>query len=522
VQSPLAGTVAAVGSDKLTMMGMPAKDLPGPAPQAYAIPPAMKTMLGVAMPGIAPTGLSRPSNAASEPSGTLLGVAIPGIAPIAPGAAGYGSQPRVPAVAPIVPAPAPLVVEPLPEAPLPRPRRGVPAVAVVAIVFGLVAIVGTAAAFIMLRAGAPLSAQPQLDETGKESLMIRCESCPDGTTIALGASSAKVQAASALLPLPAPLSIGDNTLEIAIDRPATGRDETVKIHVPVAYRVKADLTTLMSATPSITVRVEAAPGTEVTVDGKHIVLDESGKAAPTIDVKADVEGRSDDQKAIDRKIAFFIKQKGSGALESGELVVRAGVVPLHIDAPGVELFTDRPTSALAGQTKPGSTVTIDGQTVRVDPQGHFGVRGDLPSSGEKSFTIVASSPPLAPRIFRAKVVRVASVDEGAKTLEARTPLAFDAFREDPAGNVGKLVVVQGEVIEVRNALGHSVLLVEEKKTCPAAGSCIVRVLHGDEVSAARGDTVRVFGWLQGTVTASGKTVPDIEGALVVPVSKAKK
>src|SRR5262249_50799844 len=155
-----------------------------------------------------------------------------------------------------------------------------------------------------LRSGVPLTAQPQLDESGRESLRIRCESCPDGTTVALGASSARLASHAAELPLPAPLSIGDNDLEMRIERPPPGRGETVKIHVPAAYRVKAALSTLTAAPPAITVRVEAATGTEVVVDGKRVTLDTTGKASPTIDVTAEVEGPSDDLKTIDRKIPF--------------------------------------------------------------------------------------------------------------------------------------------------------------------------------------------------------------------------
>src|SRR5262245_15677156 len=58
---PLAGT-ANPGSDKHTMLGMPAVALPPPParaqqppPQPQQFPPALKTMMGVAIPGIAPT-----------------------------------------------------------------------------------------------------------------------------------------------------------------------------------------------------------------------------------------------------------------------------------------------------------------------------------------------------------------------------------------------------------------------------------------------------------------------------------
>jgi len=44
----------------------------------------------------------------------------------------------------------------------------------------------------------------------------------------------------------------------------------------------------------------------------------------------------------------------------------------------------------------------------------------------------------------------------------------------------------------------------------------------EAAKAARGDTVRAYGRLLGSVTASGKTVPDIEASLVLPVKAGPK
>jgi hypothetical protein len=259
------------------------------------------------------------------------------------------------------------------------------------------------------------------------------------------------------------------------------------------------------------------------VDGRPVGLDGSGKGSQTIDVAAEVEGPSDDQKTIDKKIPFSIKPKGRPAPETGQLAVRAAVVPLHIDAPGLMLYTERATGNASGQTKPGGIVTIDGQAVTVDAQGRFGVRVELPPDGEKTITIIANAPPLAPRTVRSKLVRVASLEATAKTLEAKSPLGFDAYGTDPGSKLGKEVAVDGELIKMSVAQGHSVMLVEEKKTCSAgAGACVVRVVHGEEVKGSPGDNVRAFGRVEGAVTSSGKTIPDVEGALVITRPAGKK
>ncbi len=558
-----------------TMLGMPASELPppggappgGPPPgTAPAPPPAQKTMMGVAIPGIAPTQQAAqqqgpPAVPGSAPDlrskqSTMLGVAIPGIAPThdpqrppqpqqpAPGSLPqhhpYGLTPQgLPAPAPhmpsqvqntalgmmaapevkIVPRPKTLIDEPLPAAPVIAPKRGIPALAVVGIVAALVLVLGGAGAYLALRHSGTLTAVPQLDETGRESLKIGCVTCPDGTTVALGASTATVTAGAALLPLPAPLSIGDNNLAVKIDRPGAGRDEEVKVHVPVAYRVRADLATLTAKPPAITVRVEASLGSEVTVDDKRVTLDATGRGSYAIDLSKETEGVGE-AKTFERKIPFVITPKG-GPPQTGQLTARTGIQALALDAPGAELYTDKTTAAVAGQTRAGSTVTIDGQNVPVDAQGHFGVRVELASLGEKPLEIIASAAPQAPRIVRVKVFRVASLADASKELEAKSPITFDVFGADPTSKVGQQAVVEGDVVDVRASGGHTVMLVDTKRGCAKGASCLVRIAHGEEDKVARGDSVRAFGRIVGSVTASGKTVPEIEASLVLPIKAAK-
>jgi hypothetical protein len=517
-----------VGSDNRTMLGMPARNLPAPPPSqpsAQAFPPTQKTMMGVAIPGIAPTHEAPPDPATTRGAhGTMLGVAVPGIAPTreaaptyGPGHAGHGHGPAV--VRPIVPAPAALVDEPLPAAPPLPPKKGVPAVVVVSIVMVIVAFLGGVGAFIALRGDPPLSVQPQLDEAGRESLRIGCPSCPDGTILTLGASKATIEGGATVLPLPAPLSIGDNDLTVSIDRPGTGRDEDVKVHVPVAYRVRADLTTVSARPPTITVRVEAAPGSQAIIAETTHVLDESGRLAMPVPLGEETVGPSDEQRVVERRIPFTITPKG-GKAESGVLTARTAITALHVDAPGLRLVTDKTTVPVAGQTKPGARVTIDGQPVTVDTQGRFGARVPLTAPGQKVIEIVASTPPLAPRTVRATVERYPTIDAAVRALEAESPMPFRDLAADPAAQVGELAVIDGEIMEARVSTGYTVLLVEEKATC-ASGRCLTRVLYGEEIKLARGDGVRVFGRVSGAVTAGGRTLPEIDAALVVPKGRGR-
>lgn len=451
----------------------------------------------------------------------MIGVAASAVSPTRPDQAPHTAP--LPPPVPIVPPPAPLVDEPLPSAPRIKKANGVPAIVVVLIVFGVVAAVGGVTAFFALRGNRTLTAHPELDESGHESLRLGCPTCPDGTTVTLGTSTTQMDKNAAVLLLPAPLSIGDNELTVKIDRHGKGRTEDVKIHVPVAYRVRADLSTLASTPRAITVRVEAQPGSEVKIDDKPVALDAQGRGAYAIDLAKETEGTSDEQKTFDRKIPFAITAKG-GKVETGELTARTAIVPLHLDAPGLLLVTDKATAPISGQTRPNATIAIGGQPVAVDAQGRFGVRVELPASGEKALEIVASSPPMAPRTVHATVVRTDSLETSAKAFESEMPAAiqFDAFGADPGSKTGARAIVEGEVVEARVTASHTVLLIDKRKTCPAKTQCLVRVLHGTDDAVARGDTVRAYGRVVGAVAADGKQVPDIDASIVMPLKKAAK
>ena len=120
-----------------------------------------------------------------------------------------------------------------------------------------------------------------------------------------------------------------------------------------------------------------------------------------------------------------------------------------------------------------------------------------------------------------KVVRVASLADASKELDAKSPIAFDVFGADPTSKVGQQAVVEGEVVDVRASGGHTVMLVETKRGCMKGASCLVRIAHGEEDKVARGESVRAFGRVVGSVTASGRTVPEIEASLVLPIKAGK-
>ena len=551
---PTAGGLRAVPAK--TMLGIPSSPsssstpmgAPSPAPDAQAR--AMeaqargKTMLGVAIPGIAPLGAGQGNAppAAEGPGtpsargGTMLGVAIPGIAPTAPGAAGgAGAVPNrgtaaMPgpvvapfrskvantaiAEAPVLPAPPPFVDDvPVPRAPVVRPKTGVPIAVVAGIVGGLV-LLGGAIIFLLARGGPPVSAQAKIDDQGNEVLHLQCDNCADGTSATLGTSKAEFKAHTADLALTKPLDVGPNTLDVKLDRPGSGRDEDVKLVVSVPYFIQADLSDIGAKPPIVRVRVAASPGATVTVDGKPLALDGTGKGAYTLDVSSETEGPSDDVRAIDKKIPYVVTSK-AGKPESGVVTARIAVVPLRVDVPSATAVVDTPSFAVAGQTSPGAGVLIDDKPITAQADGSFSQPHDAAAATTTPVEIRATAQGRAPRTVHLSVKRVASLDAEAKALEKTPLLTYDAIVADIPSRIGQHAMVAGEVIEARTAGHQSIALVNDVRGCKT-GPCLARVIASSDSKIAKGDNVRAYGVIARAVpTSTGKTIPELAADFVV-------
>lgn len=550
VTTSLKATVPEVPAARArTMLGVaasPASDVS--SPEASRRIPAGGTMLGVAIPGIAPTapGAAAAAPIPAEPSGrippaggTMLGVAIPGIAPTAPGAAaapggqfapglqGQGTQGQAGAPpgrirvahtaigeVPVLPLPAPYVDDvSMPVAPVRQQKSGVPIAVVVAIVAGLV-LVGGLLIFLLKPGAPPISGQPRLDAQGNQILHLVCENCPDGTTVELDSAKATFKAKEADLPLAKPLEVGENDLVLKVDRPGTGRDEQVKLPVPLGFYVRADLSDIAAKPPVITVRVAAAPATVVTVDGKPLPLDASGKGAYALDVTSDTDGSTEEVRVIDKKIPYTVTLKG-GPAQSGTVSARIAVVPLRLDEPSLHAVIDSNAFVVAGQSAAGATVTIDGKPVSAQADGSFAETHTAASTGDTSLEIRATAQGRAPRTVHLTVKKVASLAAEAKAADVTPRATYDEIAPDIASKAGQPAVLAGEVVEARVTGHQTVALINDTRGCKS-GPCLARVVAPEDAKLARGGSVRVYGTVTRAVTTSaGKTVPEIAADFVV-------
>ncbi len=544
VQAPAPPAAPNLPDFKRTMLGFGAAVPPAAAPAAVPTPPTQTpgpqagppralgaTMVGMAPPASIPqAGPAQPAGAPGKlaASRTMLGVAIPGIAPLRPGegtpsALAQGSTLRrreplprgvdgpLPAV---LPAPAPMAEVPAPPPPRIVRRRGVPLVAV-ALAAGALVVVGGGAIAYFWHGAPPISALPRVTPQGTDVLHLSCDaaSCKDGTVVTVDGASATFTAGAADLPLAQPLHVGQNALSLHVDRPGMGRDEVVALSVPVAYRVRADVSTMNGPHPSILIHVEALAGSDVRVADKSVTLDASGAGTYAIDESAATEGPADESRVVSLDVPYTVASAGH-APEVGTVSARVAVAPLRVDAPGARAVVDTDQVLLAGRAAKGATVTVDGAAAAVAADGTF--EKSVPvAPGEVSVEVRSGTTALAPRTVHIALKRVASLVDEAKAFEKQPTLGYDAALANLASDAGRAIVVDGEVVEPRASGHRTLLLVDDRRGC-AKGPCLARVVVGQELTVARGDRLRAYGHVaRAFTTPAAQTVPEIEADFVV-------
>jgi hypothetical protein len=399
-----------------------------------------------------------------------------------------------------------------------RKKGGVP-LAAVALITGGIVLAGGVALAVFWRGAPPITGQPRATADGKDVLHLVCEpkSCKDGTVVGLGGLKTTFMAGEADLQLATPLHVGDNALDLMVDRPGMGRDETVKLVVPVAYRVSADVSTMSSPHPAVTIRVEAKPGAEATVDGKPLALDAAGIGAYAIDEAAATEGAADESRVVSVDVPYTVTSKGHAA-ESGKVSARVAVAPLRVDSPGTKAIVEEDKVLVAGRAAKGASVTVDGAAVTVGPDGAFETLVPLTAAGDRTLDVRGevhgATGTLMPRTVHVAVTRVASLADAAKDFEQQKPLGYDTVMADIVGKTGQPIVVDGQVLEARGSGHRTLALVDDKRGC-AKSPCLTRVIIFRDLPLAHGDSLRAYGVVaHGFATPAGQTIPEVETLFV--------
>ena len=485
-----------------------------------------RTMLGVAMPGIAPTHDRPPEPAvpSQQPSQnrTMMGVAMPGIAPTNEPAR-WNAPPAAPAPEPVYqhqlqPPPQP---PPEPLQPLKRPRAVVASTplyrrpAFIFTLLGVTVAVVVALFALLWPTKPPITSQATVNNEGKDVLRLQCEGCPDGTVMTVDGQKATSSGGTADIALARPLSVGENRFTVQIDRPGSGRDESVELIMPVAFRVRPDLAELDSDKPTFHVEVETTAGASILVGGTALQPGPDGKARFAVDVTEECRGESAEVTTIDKTIPYTIQPKG-GAASSGSVAVKVGVTPLTLQSPRPHAVLDAQQFLVAGRTARGATVEIEGAKFAASDDGSFSRKMQIKRDGETQVHVRAKLPDHAPRIMVFTVKRVVDLEAEAKAFEAKTTVDMNALMRDSNSQIGKQIVLRGEVVEARTQGYVRIVLLDTGGKCDKP-PCLIRLVYAGTEALGNGDKVRVFGHVAGAQTAGPRTVPDVDVDFMIKV-----
>lgn len=395
---------------------------------------------------------------------------------------------------------------------LPRKRSGKLAVAMIAL--GLVVLVGAGVALLMnVFSSADLEAAVVQGEDG-EMLDIAVPGATSGTKVRFNGAELPLEAGHARFPLSADdLALGDNRLTVDVIAP-DGDVESRTIALRLEMRVRADLGALAQVPPAIDVVVEAPPGSEASLDGEPLTLDDRGRGKRRIAI----EGADASAEGVVEHIVRYRVVPPEGEAAQGELRTRIPLSTMQLDRPGAQVVTEKDSVEVAGAVAPGSTVTVAGEEVEVN-LGRFLTTHPLPELGEHTIEVVARAPSKAPRVERIQVRRVADLAAEAEGFEVNASLTYARIIQNPTTYRGQKVELIGDVYNVDVSNGRSVLqmLVEP---CPDE-RCPLWVTYPAATDTQLRDRVRVLGTVAGeqqfrSQRGEIRTVPRVDATFLLP------
>jgi hypothetical protein len=393
-------------------------------------------------------------------------------------------------------------------------NRRIPLIAALAIVGAAALFTAAVVVLLLYRARGEIQANVTLGADGREELVLACEGCNDGAIARFENASATFLGRRARLRLGKELAVGENKLSIVLER-RPGKPETVELTVPVEFRVRADTTDLANTPPSLKIVVKAVKGSAVVIDGKAVPLADDGRATAAFDVTRSLTGPEAGQRTLEHRVPYTVTPPG-GSPKRGEVVVRIGITPLVLQAPGESIVIDSATFVLAGRTAKNGALTVEGRPITVDPSGQFAQVMGVSAEGETTVIVRGVAPDQAPRLVPVRVRRVASLAAEVARVRPQATASYSAVLTPTDAQRGMVVLFDGNVIEARVESFTTVFLMETKNGC-ATPPCRLRVTWGAKTNLAENDPVTVFGTLAGAVEGprSGTRIPSISASFVL-------
>ncbi|HEX2878980.1 MAG TPA: hypothetical protein VHO25_05535 [Polyangiaceae bacterium] len=511
--SAAAPATASPQSPKRTLIGASpvgfmAKD-PGAAHSAQPLggtrvggTPVVGGVGGSPMSGVAPSAASGPPSQLNRQQ-TMVGVARPGIAPLHP-----GEEKKPAANEPLDPALGE-IIDSTPPPENTTPWR-VPTSALVLVGVCSALVFGAVIFSIVYDSPKALSASASVGDNDRDVLELNCDNCADGTKAKLGDTTITINNGTGVLPLKEPLILGNNVFNIGLERPGIGRNEVVRVVVPVQYRVHADYSGLNENPAEFGVVFQVRPGMKAVVDDEEIEFDETGRGSYGIDLTKRLQGVDPTARPVTEVVSYSIGP-AQGEAEKGRVKLRTLAVPLWLESPGLRTVLDGDRFKLAGRTAKGGTVSVDGQPIVVNAEGRFDQMMSVDAVGETTIELRAQAPDHAPRWVQLRIKRVEDLKKEADLFRQTGTDEYGAYAQNIDAKIGMAVVADG-VVEQSAADGQTTMILLDVQNGCKQSPCLVRLVHGGALDLKPRSKLSAFGRISRAVEGvrPGSKVPEIQ------------
>jgi hypothetical protein len=433
----------------------------------------------------------------------MVGVARPGIAPLHPG------EEKKPSANPPLDPSLGEIIDSTPPPEDTTPWR-VPTSALVLVGVCSALVFGAVIFSIVYDSPKALSAAASVNEQDRDVLELHCDNCADGTKAKLGDTTITLNNGTGVLPLKEPLILGNNVFNIGLERPGIGRNEVVRVVVPVQYRVHADYSGLNENPAEFGVVFQVRPGMKAVVDGEEIEFDETGRGSYGIDLTKRLQGVDPTERPVTEVVTYSIGP-AQGDAEKGRVKLRTLAVPLWLESPGQRTVLDGDRFKLAGRTAKGGTVSVEGQPIVVDAQGRFDQMMSVDAVGETTIELRAQAPDRAPRWVQLRIKRVEDLKKEADLFRQTGTDQYGAYAQNIATKIGMAVVADG-VVEQSALDGQTTLILLDVQNGCKQAPCLVRLVHGGALDLKPRSKLSAFGRISRAVEGvrPGSKVPEIQ------------
>lgn len=326
-------------------------------------------------------------------------------------------------------------------------------------------------------------------EASPPALELWCDSCANGSYVVHQGQRHEFTDHHATLPLSTVPQVGSNTFELDVHRSGVRRDEQVTLAVPVDYRAKWNLSELTAVPPRLAIAVEAAPGVSMRINDAHVALS-NGHGTHSLPLQRKLASASANIDWLEE--TAIITTSGGQSPSSVEYRVRVPVVPLVIDTPHSDFYTDTKLVVVSGRTSPHANVTTETESVNADATGYFEVTL-IPQLGLNNVEVTATLDGHAPRTTPVVFTHSDNLTKLAVAYQARALRRFDEVIQRLSETKTPLnVALAGRVQEWRTDGNRTRALVAISSGCPQR-TCLVRLEHPARTAFTTNQLISVFG-----------------------------